>query len=944
MPHLSFITPAALVLLVLLPLLAAFTLLTPRRVAPGRFWASLLIRSVVLIALVLALAGAQLVRPVRALTTVFLIDASDSVAPAQRERADQYVADALHTMPAGDQAAIVVFGENALVERVPTSLPQIGRINSVPIATRTNIQAAVQLGMALLPADTQKRLVLLSDGGENIGQAAEAARLAAVRGVPLDVVPLLGAHGPDVIVGGLDAPATVRAGQELALGVFVRADFATTGRLQVFVDGQLAQEQAVTIASGVNSIRLRVPAGEAGFRRLEVRLDAQGDSEPQNNRAAAFTEVQGPPRILLIASDAARAANLRAALNAGGVLADLRAPAQVPTELAQLSAYAGVVLVDTPARDLPRPLMEALPVYVRELGRGLAMVGGSESFGAGGYRRTPIAQALPVDLDPRADEQVPDLALVMVIDRSGSMDDTSDSGRSKLDLAKEAVYQASQGLSERDQIGLVVFDDAAQWVLPIQRLPPAVEIQQALDQVGPGGGTDIRSGIAPAAQALASVNAKIKHVILLTDGIAQQNYTDLIDQMRAAGTTISTVAIGDDADTGLQAIAARGGGRYYRVSQAADVPRIFLQETVISAGRDIIEGRFTPSVALLTPAVRGLGALPPLYGYDGTTIKQTARTILATPDGAPLLAQWQYGLGRVVAWTSDFKGQWARDWVDWNEFPHFIGSFVDLLLPARDTGTLALRASTSGDQAALELTAQDDQGRPLNDIALEGRLIDPANQGTPLQFSQIGAGRYRAVTSAATPGVYLAQVAASAGGQALGLATTGLVVSYSPEYGDERANPQLLRDLATSTAGRVEPAPSAVFDPPAQAVGSVQEIGLPLLWLALLLWPIDIGVRRLYLALPVPRLAALGRRLFPGWRAQPERSEALSRLSAAKQRAQVPRRAPSAPAPLPSDEARPARSAEQLQPEDASAPGVRSDDQFARLLAAKQRARRRRNE
>jgi Mg-chelatase subunit ChlD len=944
MPHLSFITPAALVLLILLPLLAAFTLLTPRRVAPGRFWASLLIRSVVLVALVLGLAGAQLVRPVRALTTVFLIDASDSVAPAQRERADQYVADALHTMPAGDLAAVVVFGANALVERVPTGLTQIGRINSVPIATRTNIQDAVQLGIALLPADTQKRLVLLSDGGENIGQAAEAARLAAVRGVPLDVVPLLGAHGLDVIVGGLDAPATVRAGQELALGVFVRADFATTGRLQVFVDGQLAQEQDVTIAAGANTIPLRVPAGEAGFRRLEVRLDAQGDTEPQNNRAAAFTEVQGPPRILLIASDAARAANLRAALDAGGLQADLRTPAQVPTDLAQLSAYAGVVLVDTPARDLPRPLMDVLPVYVRELGRGLAMVGGGEAFGAGGYRRTPIVQALPVDLDPRANDQLPDIALVMVIDRSGSMADTSDGGRSKLDLAKEAVYQATQGLSARDQIGLVVFDDTAQWVLPIQRLPPAVDIQQALDQVGPGGGTNIRSGIALAAPALASVKAKIKHVILLTDGIAQQNYADLIDQLRAAGTTISTVAIGDDADVGLQAIARRGGGRYYRVSRAADVPSIFLQETVIAAGRDIVEGRFTPSVALLTPAVRGLGALPPLYGYNGTTIKETARTILSTPDGAPLLAQWQYGLGRVVAWTSDLKGQWARDWVGWSEFPHFVGSFVDLLLPARDTGTLALRGSTAGDQAALELTAQDEQGRPLNDIALEGRLIDPANQGTPLQFSQIGAGRYRAVTSADTPGVYLAQVAASVGGQALGLATTGLVVSYSPEYGDERANPQLLRDLAANTGGRVEPAPSAVFAAPAQAVGSVQEIGLPLLWLALLLWPIDIGVRRLYLASPVPWLAALGHRLIPGRRAQPERSEALARLSAAKQRAQAPRRAPGAPALRPSDEPRPARSAEQLQPEDAPASAVRSDDQLARLLAAKQRARRRRNE
>src|SRR5262245_10560973 len=292
MPRLSFITPAALALLALLPLLWAFTLLTPRRVAPWRFWVGLLLRTVLLVGLIFAVAGAQLIQPVRALTTVFLLDDSDSVAPAQREQAHQYVEEALRSMPPEDRAAVVVFGANALVERAPARLAALGRINSVPITTRTNIADAVQLGLALLPADSQKRLVLLSDGGENSGRAADAARLAAVRGVPLDVVTLTGERGPDVIVSALDAPSVAREGQEIALGVVVRSSFATSGRLQLFVDGQLANEQNVTLAAGVNDISVRVPSGAAGFRRLEVRLDASGDTQPENNRAAAFTEVQ----------------------------------------------------------------------------------------------------------------------------------------------------------------------------------------------------------------------------------------------------------------------------------------------------------------------------------------------------------------------------------------------------------------------------------------------------------------------------------------------------------------------------------------------------------------------------------------------------------------------------------------------------------------------------
>jgi uncharacterized membrane protein len=850
----------------------------------------------------------------------------------------------------------------------------------VPLATRTNIQDALQLGLALLPADTEKRLVLLSDGGENSGRATEAASLARVRGVPIDVVDLPGERGPDVIVSALEAPSTAREGQQIALGVLVRSSFATTGRLQVFVDGQLVTDEDVAIEAGENDISVRIATGTAGFRRVEARLEAQGDAVAQNNRAAAFTEVQGPPRILIIASDATRAANLQTALGAAGVRVDLRTPNQAPAELSQLGDYAGVVIVDTPARDLPRALMEALPIYVRELGRGLAMIGGAEGFGAGGYRRTALEDALPVNLDPLDNAETPDVGLVMVIDRSGSMQEPSNGGRTKLDLAKEAVYQASLGLSQRDQVGLVVFDSNADWVLPLQKLPAAVEIERALSSFGPGGGTDIRPGVELAAQALATASARIKHVILLTDGIAESNYGDLIDQLRSGGVTISTVAIGVDANPNLEQIAQRGDGRFYRVLQVEDVPRIFLQETVLVAGRDIVEGQFTPQIGLPAPIVRGLTGLPPLYGYNGTEIKQTARAVLVTPDGKPILAQWQYGLGRAVAWTSDLKGQWARDWVGWDQFARFAGGLADMLLPPRADQRLTLQTVSTGAQSALELTAQDEQGRPINDLAIEGRLVDPANAGVPLAFTQIGAGRYRASASTETPGVYLAQVAASAGGQPLGVATAGLAVSYSPEYGERRDDPQLLRDLAALTGGRVDPIAAAAFEPAGQRVGRVSEIGLPLLWLALLLWPLDIGVRRLHLRLAefAPVLARQRRE------AESARQAAtLARLGAAKQRAALrtenhpegsrPRTVAS-PSPvvrsqlqvepadrrLSTDGGRQAaaskppaeKSPPQTTPASARAPDSKptstdnapptEDEQFARLMAAKQRARRRR--
>lgn len=970
MIRLSFITPLALALLALIPALWALTLLTPRRLAPWRFWSSLALRSVILLSLTLALAGTQVVLPVRELTTVFLVDVSDSMTPAQRERALQYVNDALAAMPPGDQAAIVVFGDTALVERAPGPIGPLSRLTSVPVTTRTNLQEAVQLGLALFPAETQKRLVLISDGGENAGRVADAAQLAAIRKVPIDVVYLPGERGPDVIVAGLSAPAVVREGQDVTLQANITSNYATSGRLQTFVDGQLIGEQELSIPEGSSVIDIRVPSGETGFRRLEVRLDADGDTESQNNRGAAFTEVLGPPRLLVIASDEARAANLRDALRAAGVRVDVVPPGQAPATLDQLGAYAGVIIVDTPARDMPRTLMEALPVYARELGRGLAMVGGIDSFGAGGYRRTPLEPALPVLLDPLDTKQQPDLALVMVIDRSGSMSELVGGGRrNRLDLAKEAVYQASLGLTPIDQVGLVVFDDVANWVLPLQRLPSVVEIERALGSFGIGGGTNIRPGIEQAAQALAAADAKVKHVVLLTDGIAESNYSDLIAQMRAAGVTISTVAIGDDANPNLVDVANAGGGRFYRVTRVEDVPRIFLQETIIAAGRDIVEQRIEPQAGLPSPVVRSLGGLPPLYGYNGTEVREAARTLLFTPDGKPLLAQWQYGLGRVVAWTSDTQGRWARDWIAWDQFPRFAGGLADLLLPPRESGSLELRATAAGPRAFLELTAQDEQGRPLNNLVIAGRAVDPQNQGAAVQFQQIGPGQYRAVVDTSSPGVYLAQVAASdAEGRQIGVAVTGIVVSYSLEYSAQRENLPLLAEVAGISGGRIDPPPETAFVSPNQNVGSVREIGFPLLWLALVLWPLDIAVRRLMLRMEdvTPWLERLRQRRRSV--AAPEAASAMARLGDAKRRATAVRVSPirnnpgvdqpGAPpvmtqarqTPPPAPESRPSAPAPGASESRAQPPGKRADspesteEQLARLLAAKQRARRKSEE
>jgi uncharacterized membrane protein len=937
---LSFIFPPALWALLTLPALWLLAWLTRAvnigRIGGARYVALLALRSLMLGALVLALAGTQVVRAVNDTAVVFLIDGSDSLSPALRERALAYVNEAIAVASPRDQAAVVVFGGSAAVERAPAPATPLRRLSSVVVGSRTNIADAIQLGLALLPADAQKRLVLLSDGGENAGRATEAARLAALRGVPIEVVPLAGAGGADVLITALVAPGDAREGQDLPISVRVQSSVAGPARIDVFADGQLIASQDVQLPAGPSAFSLSVPAGQAGFRRIEARIEAPADTQPLNNRAAAFTQVAGPPRILLVASDANRAAPLQSALSAAGLRVELIPPAQLPADQARLRDYAAVMLVDVPASAVLEVVQRALVTYVREQGGGLAMIGGSESFGAGGWRRTVIADALPVELDPPAKQDRPDLGLALVIDRSGSMGEPVNNGRTKLALAKEAVYQATLGLARSDQIGVFVFDDAAQTALPIQPLPDLLAIENALSNVSEGGGTDIRTGIDMAANAIAQVNARVRHVILLTDGQASSNYADLIDQMRSSGVTITIVAIGADANSNLEQIARQGGGAFYRVDSAADVPQIFLAETVRVAQRDIVEGSFTPAVALSAPPVRDLTGFPRLYGYNATVTRDAARTLLVTPDGAPILAIWQYGLGRSLAWTSDLKGQWAKDLIAWEGFPRLAAGMIDALQPPPSSELLSLEASSDGPQAILDLTASAADGTPLASATIQGRLLGPTGTSSALSFTQVGPGRYRAVVPADTPGSYLAQVvAADDKGQSIGSASGGLVVSYSPEYGPRSADPSLLTGLADLTRGRSDPPPASLFEPAGQRVGQVSEVGLPLLWLALCLLPLDIALRRLFLRRDAFALPA--RRPRPGTALAVE-DVAMTRLQAARSRARrpvaAPAVAPEAPAPAPPAPAPP--SSETASAEPAPIP-VPADDSVSSLLASKRR-------
>jgi Mg-chelatase subunit ChlD len=978
---LSFLYPAFLWLLGLIPLFLGLG--WPERHAPDRRqrWLGLALRLLVLLGLILALAGAQLERPVDTITTVFVLDASDSISVADRTQAEAFLREALAQKPEDDQAAVILFGGDALVERLPRPETTLPTLASTPIKNATNIEDALRLALALLPNEGGRRIVLLSDGQETEGEARRLLDLAVARQVEISVYPLgtVDSAEPEVLVESVAAPAQARQGQAVPVEVVVTANQAAEANLRLLADGVLVESRAVRLVRGRNRFEFNLPVSEAGFHRFRAEIEAAADGRLQNNWGAAFTTVYGPPQLLLVEGQPGEAAALSAALKAAGLESKLIAPTGLPGTLPGLAAYDAIILANVPATALPQATQEALVSFVRDLGRGLVMVGGPESYGAGGYLRSPLEKAMPVDMEVRNRSREPNIALVLAVDKSGSMgachcDDPNSrpqqqarvpSGLPKIDIAKEAIFQASAVLGELDYLGVVSFDNSAHWQLEPSPGVDLNALEQAIGGIAANGQTNIYAGLVAAEESLATIPARLKHIILLTDGWSNSGaYEELTTRLANKGITLSVVGAGGGSATYLAELARQGGGQYYPATTMSEVPQIFLKETVRAVGNYIVEEPFLPvstlgaDGGLTSPILHGLDLVevPPLLGYNGTTPKTAARIALLTPRGDPLLATWQYGLGRSVAWTSDLSGRWAKNWLEWAEFSRFVGQMVNWSLPRPGDEQLDLSVSVSGNQATLSAIVGGN-GAAVPQLNITAKLLAAGGEVIETELQPSGPNRYQATVPLPAEGIYLAQVTAYAQSSAnaaensepVANQTTGLVAPYSAEYANLNADLTLLTGLPIATGGQTLRDPAQAFAHNLAIGRQTWPIWPTLLLLAALLFPLDVAIRRLRLGRREWRQAQawLSRRL-PGFQPastnlEPPQTPASPTVQAFRQAQQRVRSQPAAPPPSAASGAEPVKSREPASSVSAEPPppSLASDqDTLARLRAAKKRVRR----
>jgi uncharacterized membrane protein/Mg-chelatase subunit ChlD len=870
-----FETPGYLALLAVIPLLIALSFRSLGGLGPVRRVFAICARCVVVVLIVLALAGAERTKSIDDLSVIFLVDRSKSIPPDLQRQGLEYLKKTGEQRRLDDRIGVIAFDGVADVEQLPMKAMAVDHLSTPADADRTNLAAAARMALALLPADTAKRIVVITDGNENVGDILEEAERLSAAGIPIDVLPVQYTHANEVVFESLKSPPTATAEETINLQMVLRAQQAASGKILLWHNDVLVDLNGaaagtgypVNLSPGPNRFVIPVPLRVAGAHRFKTQFvpdQAGADTIEDNNTGEAFTVVSGQGKILLLtttqdlASEQPSAEILRRALEADKLVCDVEVAGQNPLDQVRLLEYSLVVLSNVPAGDLRDEEKKSLAVYVRDLGGGLVMVGGDDSFGAGGWLGSEVEEVMPVSFDVKHKKQFLKGALTLVMHACEVPQGNY--------LGVRCAVEAVKTLSSRDLVGVLAWqwlgDKQGHWVVPLQEVGSRTPIINAINKMSMGDMPDLDEVMRPAVEALiARKDVGPKHMIVVSDFDPAPPAADLIAAMKANGITCSTVAIGYGGhmidEPKAREIATATKGRFYRTDDYSKLPQIFVKESREIRRSLVQETPFTPRlVNPVSPVVPGLTGegLPALGGFVLTTPKPLADIpiIHKSEEGDdPVVAHWQVGLGKTVAFTSGLWSRWGTNWVKWPKFSKFWGQVARWASRQSEAAAFDVTTTVHGGKAKVRIDALDKNADAINFMEVGGNLVNPGQESRKLQLTQTGPGRYEAEFDARERGNYIVNLAyrTGQGKQAIsGNLRTGLSIAYSPEYSQLRANLPLLEEIRTRTHGRMLDAADtgAPFDraglPRAEARAAIWE-NLVRWMLALFL--LDVAIRRI---------------------------------------------------------------------------------------------------
>ena len=884
--------------LILLPLVLPPLVIMSARSLSGlgtiRRAAAILLRGTVLTLIVLALADLQAVRKHDKLTTVFLVDASQSIPQELRKSALDYVTASSKKRRKDDLTGVIVFGKNPSVETPPSpsELNLLG-IESDIDGESTDLSAALKLALATFPEDTARRIVLLSDGNENRGNALEQALAAKSLGVQLDVVPMEYFYDKEVLVEKVSIPPDVKEGETVNINVVIRASAPTRGTLQIFqkADNYRApapgneQPQPVELPRGVTVLTLKQLITKPNFYTFTAQFmpeEGSGDKRRVNNVAEGFTHARGTAQVLLIEGTRGEHAELVKALTEKKItVTTLVAPKvdgsgdvggdQMPNDLAQLQPYDAVILGNVPKDAFTESQHQLIASHVHDMGGGLIMLGGRDSFGAGGWMNTPVEKALPVDMQIKALKVQGLGAMVLIMHAS----EIPEGNYWQKVVAKAAI----NALSNYDHAGMLHWEGEEAWLFTLRPVGPGRgSMLKAIDRMTPGDMPDFDPSLQKAHRDLMKLkDAMSRHIVVISDGDPTPPSPSVINMLardKVTVTSVLTAAHGSDpgAASTMRNLATRTKGRFYNVTNPKALPRIYQKEArTISRPLIFEQGNpWLPKVNFTSEPITGLsGTVPPITGLVLTSLKENELVempiVSPLPAGQvnPVLAHWTYGLGRSVAFTSDAGRRWGKMWPEWENYAAFWSQIVRWSMRPVDPGNLTLSVRRDQGRIKVVVDALDKDNQFLNFLQIRGNIVNPDLKGTPMELVQTAPGKYEAsFEGGESRGNYFVNLGYRGADGAQGVISSGVSVPYSDEYRELKSNPALLETLATVTNGMANfwktlpdgrPDLKRTLDAAdhfRRDAGLVNPSGFTdlwptLLWLAAVLFLFDVAVRRI---------------------------------------------------------------------------------------------------
>lgn len=830
------------VVIILLLISMRFMLVQNKRAAIG----TMIVRGVLAVLLILALGQMSVKWVGKNVTTIFLVDVSDSV-KEQRNDTIRFVNEAVEQKGKRDYIGVIAFGKAPRVEQYVAQELAFSEFQTDVPKEATDLEEAVKIALAELPQESAKRIVLITDGNENEGDLRKTAANVVASGCDFQVLKLAENNASEVYVSDMHIPKEVGVGENFNINVEVESNVACTAMVSLYSGRTLKGQQQVNLQKGTNNFVFRDTQTDEGLKTYRVTVDAVSDTVTVNNEFSSFTSIEVAQPLLIVEGEEGNAQELKGILDSMGKLYDVVAPSTVPNTMSDFMEYGGIIFVDVYADDLRDGFTEHLKDYVKNYGGAFVATGGKNSFALGNYRDTPIEEVLPVYMELQGENEVPVMAMQLVIDQSGSMSD-GNGFITNLDLAKEAANAAVGNVRATDYIGVMSFDDNYDKVVPLQLATDKDTISQGIFSIGIDGGTSIYPALLEATADVTACDAMVKHILLLTDGqdgMSNSDYDDLIEQINNAGITLSTVAVGTGCNTSLMEYLAEScNGRSYVTDINSDIPRIFAQEVFLSSNTYLVNEEFTPIITSNDVMIRDVATngLPNLLGYIATTPKERSIEVLQSPAGDPILSYWQYGLGKTVAWTSDVTGEWSANYSGWENTPLLWHNIIEYLTSDMTMDGTFTEVVQNGSRATIKYTTESFDAN----TKVTATVYEDSGDSYEVELDPLKPGEYEVEIPTNQTGIYTINVKQTNDGEIVSSTNTAAIMQYSMEYRFYPDN-TLLEEYVASVGGNFIEEAAEVFATQPEHVKSRWNLTTPLLVLAAFFFLADIALRRFHI-------------------------------------------------------------------------------------------------